>query len=335
MKIINFRTTIAGAAIAAILTSGSAATDVMPINQADESAIMLINSDVNLYVNGLASSVNAKEFDGKMMLPLRGLCEALGMNVGWDNDTRTITIEKMPVYITCTPDADGYTFARTAPQLLGSAPILENGTTYVPMNFADEILGAKVSEEDGVISIDTVAEETESEAPEAAVNEALLTAIGEENITIYDTKLGEVVANITEETVITDAEGKALEVKDLTEGVMLEVKYAEFMTMSLPPITNALEIKVTSLEQFEVMNETVVAVGAGEEAVAITVGDKENPAMQTVINFPADKAVVDVTGEDADAANLSEGAKIMAIVATASTRSLPPQRTACFIRIAE
>ena len=76
MKIINFRTTIAGAAIAAILTSGAAATDVMPINQADESAIMLINSDVNLYVNGLASSVNAKEFDGKMMLPLRGLCEA-------------------------------------------------------------------------------------------------------------------------------------------------------------------------------------------------------------------------------------------------------------------
>jgi len=331
MKIINFKTTIAGAAIAAILTSGAAATDVMPINQADESAIMLINSDVNLYVNGLASSVNAKEFDGKMMLPLRGLCEALGMNVGWDNDTRTITIEKMPVYITCTPDADGYTFAKTAPMLLGAAPVLEDGTTYVPLNFATEILGAQLVEADGEISITTVAEE----APAATANEAVVTEIGENTITVYDTKLGEVVANIAEDTVITDKDGNAVKADAIAEGALIEVKYADFMTMSLPPITNALEIKVTTEETYEVVDATVVATEAAEGYTAITIGDKENPTLQTVLNFPADKKVVDMDGSDAEATALEADTKIIAIASTISTRSIPAQRNAYFVRIAE
>lgn len=333
MKNFNLKTTIASAALAAVMAAGTgvSANEVKPISAVDEPHIMLVNSDVNLYINSLPASTNAKEFDGKMMLPLRSVCEALGMNIGWDAESRTITIEKLPIYITCTPDADGYTFAKTAPQLLGSAPILENGTTYVPMNFATEILGAKLVEENGEISITTEAEE----APASDVNEAVLTSVGESKITLYDIKFGEVVANIVEDTVITDKDGNAIALADIAEGTLLEVKYANFMTMSLPPITNALEIKVVSQEQFEVMNETVVSTEAREGYTAVTVGDKENPTMQTVLNYPSDKKVVNVDGTDAEHTALAEGTKIIALASTNSTRSIPAQRSAYFIRIAE
>ena len=58
--------------------------------------------------------------EGIKMIPLRAVCESLGFTVEWDDDNRMITISDMPLYITLTPDADGYTFARTAPLMLGT-----------------------------------------------------------------------------------------------------------------------------------------------------------------------------------------------------------------------
>lgn len=332
MKNFKLSTSIASAALAALMTAGVCAADVMPIN--DESHIMPISEECNLFINDAAASINAKEFGGNLMLPLRSICESLGMNVSWDGDTRTITIEKLPVYITCTPDADGYTFAKTAPQLLGSAPVLDNGTTYVPMNFAQDILGAALTHENGVVSISTDVSAPEA-APKMAANEAVLTAIGESDITVYDFNLGEVVVNITDETVINDVEGNAIEAKDIPDGSLLQINYAEFMTMSLPPITNAAKIKIKTAEQYEILTATVAAVEANDGYTSITIGDKEEPMSQTVLNLAVDSKLADVDGSRIEHTALTEGSEIIAAVSTISTRSLPPQRNVYFARLAQ
>ena len=349
MKNLKIKATIAGLSLVTAMSANAFAnevmlinetTDVMPINEADNSSVVLISEQgANLYINGTAASVNAKDFNGVTMLPLRSICEALGMTVTWEEASRTIILEKLPVYITLTPDADGYTFAKTAPTLLGSAPVLENGTTYVPVNFATEILGAELTNIDGIITINTeINDENAQEAPVAPVNEAVYTGMEEEALSLYDFNLGEVVAQITEDTVITDADGNAIKADAIAEGSLLEVKYAEFMTMSLPPITNALEIKVIGAETFEMMTATVCGVEeikpeGGEAYTAITVGDKEDVASQTVLNLASDKKLIGADGEAIAHSEIAEGNEIMAAVSTISTRSLPPQRNVQFVRI--
>ena len=54
----------------------------------------------------------------------------------------------------------------------------------------------------------------------------------------------EVVLNVSEETVITDKDGNKVDAGALEVGTDITVERADFMTMSIPPITNALSIVV-------------------------------------------------------------------------------------------
>ena len=120
------------------------------------SAGAVFAADANaLSINGqVIEGAQVIKVDGKTFVPVRALCEGLGMEVQWDNDAEMVTIVKLPVYVTFSPEADGYTFARTAPMLLGSAPFLKNDRTYVPVNFIDEILQQKYElSENGDINV--------------------------------------------------------------------------------------------------------------------------------------------------------------------------------------
>ena len=102
-------------------------------------------TNTKLVINGeeMADSQYFTEND-TVYLPLRAICERLGFNVEWVDETRTVILEKLPVYITFSVDADGYTFARTAPMLLGNAPKIVNDRTMVPARAVSEALGAMV-----------------------------------------------------------------------------------------------------------------------------------------------------------------------------------------------
>ena len=113
-------------------------------------SIVQANESGNIYINNTAlENVKIQKSNDTVMLPLRSICENLGFEVNWIDESRTIELVKMPIYITCSPDRDGYTFAKTAPQLLGSAPQLIDDVTYVPMNFVNEILQGEIYEENG------------------------------------------------------------------------------------------------------------------------------------------------------------------------------------------
>lgn len=262
--------------------------------------------------------------EGVKMIPLRAVCESLGFTVEWDNDNRMITISDMPLYITLTPDADGYTFARTAPMMLGTKPMLENGTTYVPVSFVSEIMQGKATEGEVLEITYGEKEEKESTAPTASV---YITEKGENSITVEDFNLGTVIVNIDENTVITDTEGNSLKFEDLTEGVQLNVVYGDAMTLSLPPMTTAVKIEVTN-EVANIIKEGKVTevIKDGENIVQFVINDNEfilNVAAETIL-----------TGAET-LADIKVGDSIRALTNGMATRSIPMQMPAVAITITE
>ena len=74
--------------------------------------------------------------DGRVMVPVRAIAEALGFKVTWDDETRMVIIGNI---ITFAPGKDYYTYARMAPISLGVAPELKDGRTYVPLSLFTEV----------------------------------------------------------------------------------------------------------------------------------------------------------------------------------------------------
>ncbi len=298
------------------------------------SAGAVFAADANaLSINGqVIEDAQVINVDDKTFVPVRALCEALGMEVMWDNDAEMVTIVKLPVYVTFSPEADGYTFARTAPMLLGSAPFLKNDRTYVPVNFIDEILQQKYElSENGDINVTAEVDKSVG----AIILEK--TVDGENlSITVEDSKRGEeVVANITAETVIVDENGETLTTEALTEGASIKIEYAEFMTMSIPPMTNAVKIQVMgAAEDAEAAEKVVTILEKDMENNTITVFDAEKNSA-VVLNIAEETVIKDKEGNTATFDALVLGTDITVVYADFMTMSIPPITNALEINIVD
>lgn len=89
--------------------------------------------------------VNARAL---VMVPLRALAEKLGFTVTWDN--RVVTVTGPERYIRLTVGKDEYFAAPTQEGMMGAslfslgcAPCVTNGTTYVPVEVFDALLGCR------------------------------------------------------------------------------------------------------------------------------------------------------------------------------------------------
>lgn len=90
---------------------------------------------------------------GVTMIPLRFVAEELGYEVKWNAESRTVEIMKGPQWSLITIGKDSYNFARMHIEL-GTAPIIINDRTFVPLNFAEQVLVSEVEMmEDGVVKI--------------------------------------------------------------------------------------------------------------------------------------------------------------------------------------
>ena len=103
---------------------------------------------------GVAVCVGGRTLDyipvtvnGVQMLPVRQVAEALGYEVGWINESRTVTVG----FASFSIDEDGYAFAKMAPQALGQAPVLiclpgdDSALTYVPAAFFPAIMDCQMA----------------------------------------------------------------------------------------------------------------------------------------------------------------------------------------------
>lgn len=289
--------------------------------------VAMAQSDNKVIVNGneIAADYIVSE-SGDKMIPLRGVCEALGFEVIWQEESRTIEIVKMPIYITCSPDFDGYAFSRMAHQPLGTAPVLIDGTTYVPAGFVSEILGGTIEAADDVeITYNDVQVEPEageipsvSEAPAASVYAA---EIGENSLTVMDFVYGEVVVTVTEETEIVDAEGKKIALSDIDRTMQLNVTYGDVMTMSLPPMTNAVKIEVTNEIAKTVVEGKVSEIVSEEGAVTqLVIGENE-----VALNVGAQTVVKDAEGNAKTLTDIRKDSFVKARTNGMATMSIPAQ----------
>lgn len=293
------------------------------------SAAVTASADGNITVNGKNIDKTYIENGGVKMIPLRAVCESLGFTVDWDGEARKIEISKLPMYITCSPDKDGYTFAKTAPQLLGTAPVLQDGTTYVPVSFISEIMEGSVENGDDLkISLSDVAVE-----PENAAASVYITEINKEakSITVEDFDLGTVCVNITDETEIIDSKGEKLSFDALTDERQIKITYNDAMTASLPPITNAVKIEVTDEIPQDIISGTVAEILNENEKIAQI--EIEKDGRKTVLNISDETEIKTIDGSALKAENIKKDDVLRVMTTGISTMSIPPQMTAVKITV--
>lgn len=293
------------------------------------STAVTASADGNITVNGKNIDKTYIENGGVKMIPLRAVCESLGFTVDWDGEARKIEISKLPMYITCSPDKDGYTFAKTAPQLLGTAPVLKDGTTYVPVSFISEIMDGSVENGDDLkISLSDVAVE-----PEAASASVYITEINKEakSITVKDFERGTVCVNITDETEIIDSKGEKLSFDALTDEYQIKITYNDAMTASLPPITNAVKIEVTDEIPQDIISGTVTEILNENEKIAQI--EIEKDGRKTVLNISDETEIKTIDGSALKAENIKKDDVLRVMTTGISTRSIPPQMTAVKITV--
>lgn len=288
-------------------------------------------ANYTLTIDGEVMSADVYEDNGTVFIPLRAICERLGFNVEWVNETRTVVLEKLPVYVTFCADADGYTFARTAPMLLGHAPKIINDRTYVPSNFINEILQGTIEIKENNIDIKWL---KEAEAEDIYENVTFVEVDETGRLLVNNFLKGDMLLNVTEETVIKNEAGEALKVSDITAEKELKVKLAPAMTMSIPPQVNALEIvvldKLAPVTKGGVVSEVVVEEGVVKQ---IVIGKYEDNEGFFAINVSEETKVYDINGDEVKLTDVKAGSEITASVSGTSTMSIPAQFTGFQLRI--
>jgi hypothetical protein len=83
------------------------------------------------------------EWNGHVMVPLRGVFEELGATVEWDQAAQMVTIHKESTTIKMTV-GQAHALKNEETIVTNVRSILRNGTTYIPLRFLAESLDATV-----------------------------------------------------------------------------------------------------------------------------------------------------------------------------------------------
>lgn len=333
MKKRIFAAFAAAAVLAASTLTSFAEYDPNKVVNDNELSTRMMTPEFKINVNGAdIEAPTPFENDGIIMIPLRALTETLGFTVEWQGETGTIIMTKGPVYITMSAFADGYTFSKTAPMLLGAAPVLTDGVTYVPVNFVEEILGgAYRTDMDGTIRI------IDSENKDVALIQTVNAE--EKQLLVNDIVMGEVVLNIADETPITDEEGTAVAFADLEEGMTLKVSYSEAMTRSIPPMNTPNSITVLAgspamtipSDKLVATDDVAIVAIVNAEENSVTVNDMVRG--QVVLVIGEETAITGIDGAELKIADLKSGMTVEIVYGDIMTMSLPPINNPVSIKV--
>ncbi|MBU5255406.1 copper amine oxidase N-terminal domain-containing protein [Tissierella praeacuta] len=109
-----------------------------------------------IIINNKEITLNKKVYKNNkdvIMIPLRQISETLGYEIKWNGETKTAELIKGAQWTSVTIGQDNYNFAKMMVKL-GTAPEMKDFTTYVPLNFLEEILKVEVEiTENGIINI--------------------------------------------------------------------------------------------------------------------------------------------------------------------------------------
>ena len=151
-KVYSDKATTADIIVAAKTTTGAiyAATLSYTFGEedipADTSVVMTLGSTEMIINNEVVDMKDAAPFaqNNRTYVPFRALGEALGANVEYDKDAKTVTYELGSTKIVMTLDSKTYT-VNGAEKTMDVAPFAKDNRTYVPVRFVGEGLGFKVT----------------------------------------------------------------------------------------------------------------------------------------------------------------------------------------------
>jgi uncharacterized repeat protein (TIGR02543 family) len=124
-----------------------------PVNK---DAIVLTVGSMDYTVYGIAKTMDTTPVinaDSRTLVPVRFVSEALGAQVDWNANDRTVTITQGDTVIVMTIGSTTYT-VNGQEQTMDTTPIINaDNRTMVPVRFVSQALGATVDYADGVITI--------------------------------------------------------------------------------------------------------------------------------------------------------------------------------------
>ena len=215
---------------------------------------------------------------------------------------------------------------------LGKAPVEIEGTTFVPVEFADEILHTTVTiDPTGTVAI-TEADETGEAAPQG-IDTAIVSEVGENSIVVETLTGNTVVLNIGEETKLVGKDGNDIKIADLTEGMKVNVVYGDIMTASEPPQNVPVSVRIVEERETETSLAKVLEVDVEAQQI-VTGEDIEKPETQVVFNV-GDETKITKDGKEIELKDIKADDSIRVIHSIAMTKSLPPQIFAYEIEVVD
>ena len=289
-----------------IATSSSAyaANDAVPV---------LISAKLNpnqITVNGVSLEKEYKTIDEQVYLPIKVVSEALGYQVKWYPEDKHVELIKGAHFITIKTTENYFTFGKMAPMQLSEQAFISEGSTYVPLDFIDEIMHANAFVNDSSIEVLAALQD------QVSTGGFVITDIKDGKIHVSQGD-GEAYVIPNDDTVITSHKtGEALTLADLKVGDTLKVTHPSIMILIYPAQYNAYEIEV--LEDVAYNEGTIQTIS--ENSILVKTN---NDLIQ--FNFDENTKLSNLNGNAIDAEDLRVGNQIKVYHSLAMTRSLPPQ----------
>jgi hypothetical protein len=150
----NTNTNISGSTI----TNSNIASNNQTNQTTSNNNAITVTQYVTVTVNGQALQSDVKPFvnaDGRTMLPIRAISEALGAQVQWDNATQTATLTQGEKIVKV-PIGQKIIDVNGTQVPMDTAAVVKDGRTLLPVRAVGEALGAKIGwdQQTGTVSVD-------------------------------------------------------------------------------------------------------------------------------------------------------------------------------------
>jgi hypothetical protein len=311
-------------ALAGVLTLGTTISSQAMVNNKNNDSTNSISIEkqekIKLEIEDLAYSQ-----DGFLMLPARLTCETLGYNVKWIRKTQSVEISKDNVWTNFALEKDSYlkgnkdddSREKSTPIPLGIAPQVVNGSTYLPVQFFEELLQENIFDVYEKNKIDGYITDIKH-----IENNTMLTVTYDNN--------RKIIFIVGKDTIITNSiTNEKMQPKDLEQGDTIVVLHDSMMTRSLPPQTIAYKIDVT---KNNIVKGKVSEIKETTKGHHITVKHKNNDTIIFHVNEKT-KIINHITKKEAHINDILVGDELILTHTKAFTMSLPPQTTALKIEL--
>lgn len=109
-------------------------------------ALASANTDIQLFLDGkkLSTNIPPRIVNNSTLVPIRLIAESLGSSVSWNKEEQKVSVHKEQLEINLhigkrDADVNGTSYKLDTP------PVIQEGTTLLPLRFVSEKLGVKVS----------------------------------------------------------------------------------------------------------------------------------------------------------------------------------------------